>query len=223
MNTLNKKNKYKLKWQHELIILGFILAAIPALVISLNLISKTEQELKQSVNTQLSNIANNVSDDINMFFINQIEKQYLIKKSLESETLGADEKVSLIVSAVSSIDEVVSMALIFNEKSNYSIAVQIHKHFVDSLISNDNEELFKLLKNQDAVITELLKEEEQFGNPVYVESLNQWYIYSVLPVKFNNTPEAYLVSILNLSSLQYQLSKPSYTEVGSIFITNAQG
>jgi signal transduction histidine kinase len=223
VNTFSKKNKYRLKWQHELFILGFILAAVPALVISLNLINKTEQELTQSVNTQLSNIANNVSDDINMFFINQIEKQYLIKKSLENETLGADEKVSLIVSAVSSIDEVVSMALIFKEKDNYSIAVQIHKHLVDSLISENNEELFNLLKNQDTVTDELLKEQEQFGNPIQLKSLNQWYIYSVLPVIFKDAPEAYLVSILNLSSLQNQLLKPSYTEVGSIFITNAQG
>lgn len=220
---MDKKSKYKLKWQHELIILGFILAAVPALVISLNLINKTEQELTQSVNNQLSNIANNVSGDINMFFINQIEKQYLIKKSLENESLGADEKVSLIVSAVSSIDEVVSMALIFKEKDNYSIAVQIHKQFVDSLISDNNEELFNLLKNQDTVTDQLLNEQEQFGNPIHVQSLNQWYIYAVLPVVLKDAPEAYLVSIINLSSLQNQLLKPSYTEVGSIFITNAQG
>ncbi len=112
---MDKKTNYRIKWQHVLIIFAVFLATIPALIIGLNLISKTEQEITQSINLQLTNVANNVSNEINFFFVDQLEKQFLIKKSFENESLGVNEKVALIVSAVGSIDELVSIALIFGK------------------------------------------------------------------------------------------------------------
>lgn len=220
---MDKTTNYRVKWQHVLIIFAVLLATIPALIIGLNLIAKTEQEITHSINLQLTNVANNVSNEINFFFVNQLEKQFLIKKSLENESLGANEKVALIVSAVSSIDELVSIALIFGEKTGFSTAIQSQKEFADSSIYANNKELFELIENKAKVASELIAEDMQFGNPIYIESLNQWFIYSILSVKFNAAPNAYLVSLINLSSLEHNLSKPYYNEAGSIIITNVNG
>jgi signal transduction histidine kinase len=155
--------------------------------------------------------------------VGQLEKQFLIKKSIENENLGANEKVALIVSSVSSIDELVSVALIFKEKKGYSVAIQSQKAFVDSLVSSNNLELFELIDNKIKVTDELISESKQFGNPIFIESLNQWFIYSILPVQIKNAPDAFLISLLDLSSLEISLSKPSFNEAGSIIITNAYG
>ncbi|MCF6270141.1 MAG: ATP-binding protein [Melioribacteraceae bacterium] len=220
---MEKKTNYKIKWQHVLIIFAIVLAVLPALIIGLNLISKTEQELTHSVNLQLTNIANNVSNEINFFFVDQIKKQYLIKKSVENESLGANEKVALIISAVSSIDELVSIALVFKERTGLTTAIQSQKAFVDSLDSDKNKEIFDVIGNMEKVADELISGDKQFGNPIYIKSLDYWCIYSILPVKLNETPDAYLVSLINLSSLEENLSKPSYSGTGSIIITNVHG
>ena len=220
---MDKKTNYKIKWQHILIIFAVILATLPALIIGLNFISKTEQELTHSVNLQLTNIANNVSNEINFFFVDQLEKQYLIKRSIENEDLGVNEKIALVVTAVSSIDELVSTALIFKEKTGFSIAIQSQKDFIDSLDFSNNKKLFELIENSEIVAEELITNDKQFGNPIYIKSLNQWFIYSILSVKLSNAPNAYLISLINLSSLEKNLSQPSYTEAGSIIITNVHG
>ena len=166
---MDKTTNYRIKWQHVLIIFAVLLATIPALIIGLNLIAKTEQEITHSINLQLTNVANNVSNEINFFFVDQLEKQFFIKKSLENESLGANEKVALIVSAVSSIDELVSIALIFGEKTGFSNAIQSQKEFADSSVSANNKELLELIENKAKVASELIAEDMQFGNPIYIE------------------------------------------------------
>ncbi len=220
---MDKKINYRIKWQHILVIYAIVLAVLPALVIGINLINKIEQELIQSVNLQLTNVTNNVSNEINYFFVDQLEKQYLIKKSIENENLGVNEKVALIVSAVSSIDEIISIELFFKEKNKLTTAIQSQKAFIDSLVANKNTQLSKLIKNKDDVVNKLISENKQFGNPLFIKSLNHWCIYSILPVEINDAPEAYLLSLIDLSALEKNLSKPSYTEAGSIIITNLHG
>ncbi|MDA3862170.1 MAG: hypothetical protein PF445_13200, partial [Melioribacteraceae bacterium] len=143
---MNKKINYKIKWQHVLIVFTIIISTLPALIIGLSLINKTEQELTQSVNLQLTDIANNASNEINHFFVGQLEKQFLIKRSIENENLGVSEKIALIVSAVSSIDELVSIELVFKEKTGFSTAIQSQKAFVDSLVSANNLDLVELIE-----------------------------------------------------------------------------
>ncbi len=217
------RKRYRLKWQHELIIFAILLTTIPALVIGISLIKKTKQDLTQNINSQLANISNNVSNEINLFFVDQIEKQYLIKKSIESEELGGNEKVALIISAVSSIDEVTSISLLFKEKDTLTTALQSEKAFIDSLDTNSKEELLGLIANKIDVANNLLREKRKFGNPIFIESLDKWFIYSILEVNIHDAPEAYLVSLLDLSYLQKRLQKKIYTEVGNIVVTNMYG
>ena len=220
---MKRKTNYKIKWQHVLVVFAIVLAVLPALIIGLNLISKTEQELTHSVNQQLANVTNNVSREINFFFVDQLEKQYLIKKSIENESLGVNEKIALIVSAVSSIDELISIELIFKEKDGFTTAIQSQKAIVDSLVSTNNKELFELIENKIEVATKLISEDKQFGSPLYINSLNHWCIYSILPVEISDAPDAYLISLIDLSELEKSLSKPSYSGAGAIIITNVQG
>ena len=220
MGKLEKETNYRIKWQHLLIIFAVLLATLPALIIGLNLISKTEQEITQSINLQLTNVSNNVSNEINFFFVDQLEKQYLIKKSIENKNLGVDEKVALIVSAVGSIDELVSIALLFEEKTELSVAFQSQKDFADSSALHNNSELFKLIENKVNVANDLISSDMQFGNPIYLKSLNKWFIYAVMSVKVQAAPNAYLATLIDLSTLEKNLAKPSYNEIGSIIITN---
>jgi len=221
-NKNEKKNNYGIKWQHKLVLFAVIITIVPALIIGLQLIDKTEQELTQSVNFELANTTNIVSNRINQFFTSQLDRLYLIKKSIESETLGVNEKVAIIVSAVGSVKEVESITLFFKEQSGYTTAVQSREELLDSLVTTNNSEVINLIKNQESVLESLIKEKKNFGNPVYVEALKKWFVYSVIPVTIENTPEAYLVGILNLSLLQEEFQDPLYSAVGSIIITNAE-
>lgn len=217
------RKRYRLKWQHELIIFAILLTTIPALVVGISLIKKTKQELTQNINLQLTNTSNNVSNEINLFFVDQIEKQYLIKKSIQSKELGGNEKVALIISAVSSIDEVMSISLLFKERDSLTTALQSEKAFIDSLDLASREKLVGLISNKIDVANNLLREKRKFGNPIFIESLDKWFIYTILEVKIPDAPEAYLVSLLDLSSLQKRLQKKIYTEVGTILVTNSYG
>ncbi len=220
---MKDKVEFKLKWQYKLIMFTIILTTLPALIIGLRLIDKTEQELTQSVNMQLANISNNISNEINLFFVNQIEKQYLIKKSIENDDLGANEKIAMVVSAVSSIDELVSISLLFEEKTGFSTAFSSNKEYIDSLDSEKSSELLKLISNKENVANILVKGKNFFGNPIYIKSLKKWFVYSILDVHLKDAPKAYLVSVIDLSSLQERLKNPSYNGIGSIVISNVEG
>ncbi len=77
LNKTNPKTSRRIKWQHELIIFAVILTALPALLLGLKIIDKTKAEITHGINLQLTNIADNVSNEINVFFVNQFEKQFL--------------------------------------------------------------------------------------------------------------------------------------------------
>ena len=216
-------NSRKIKWQHELFIFAVILTALPALMLGLKIIDKSETEITHGINLQLTNIADNVSNEINLFFISQLEKQYLLKKSIENENLGVNEKVALIVSSVSSMDEIISMSLIFKENENYSSAIQTHKENLDSLSASDKAELNALVSNSIEVGKSLIESDERFGNPVYLKNLDQWFVYSQLSVVIDGVPEGHLVSLISLTSLRKRLENPKYNQIGSIAIANTEG
>ncbi|NOX18422.1 MAG: HAMP domain-containing protein [Chlorobi bacterium] len=217
------KNKFHIKWLHKLYIFAILIAVVPALFISLTLKGKTEQEITQFINTELTIIADDVAKEINDFFLNQLEKQSLLKKSLENEDLGSNEKVSLVVSAVKTIDELVSISIIFYENGSYSPAIQTRKSFFDSLLAAHNPAAAKLINDQIRITELLTKEGRQFGNPVFIKGLNEWFIYLALPVNILNAPKAFLVSIISLDRLRKRLSNPKYSQVGSILIADANG
>ena len=212
-----------LKWQHKLFIFAIIVAIIPALIIGMSLINKTEEELTQSINIQITNIADNISSKINQFFVNQYEKEFLIKKALENNNLGIEGKLSLIVATVGSIDEVVSLSLIFKKNDNYSIAFRSHKEIIDSLLNAKDSVIQTLIAAPQKIVPKLLTKKENFGNPVYIPSVNDWFIYSIIDVKISGAPDAYLLSVIRLSQLQKELSMPLYKEAGKIFLINSLG
>ena len=94
----------KLKLRSKLIIYSIALAIIPLGIAGKTMIQITQDELKSSVNDQISNTIAEISNDIDELYANTwLAPLMLITRGIESETLGVDEKLSLIKAGIENI------------------------------------------------------------------------------------------------------------------------
>ena len=96
----------------KLLILSMILALIPLGIAGKSMIQITRDELKSSANDNLITVASQVSQDIEDFYrYTWLAPLRLIKKAVESEDLGVNEKLSLLTEGMKSVNDLVALQL----------------------------------------------------------------------------------------------------------------
>lgn len=213
-----------IKWQYKLFILAAFLGIVPALFISMRLISITETELTSKINNELISATDNLSDDINSFFIESYQKQLLIKNSVENENLGPDEKISVMIASVEEIEEFLSIALFFeNNNSSFDMAIQVNTEELDDLIEEnqiDKEFIYGSIP-QDYNF----EAGRQFDLAAirYIKEINYWIIHYIVPVHIPGTPNAYMLTTIKLNGLRERLLNDEFNQYGSLYIMNQAG
>ncbi len=214
----------KLKWQYKLFILAALLALLPALFISNRLISIAETELTSKINDELLSATDKLSDDLYSFFTDNYQKQLLIKKSVENDNLGVDEKISVMIASVEEIEEFLSIAIFFeNGSSSFDMALQVNTEDMDVLIEQNR--IDKKIIYGSIPEGYKIKEGESFElSPIkYIKELEYWIIHYVIPVNIPNAPDAYMLTTVKLNGLRQRLINDNFNQIGSLYIMDQAG
>ena len=211
----------QLKWQHKLFLIALVISIVPVLLISSNMIGITEEALTTSVNEELSNAANNLSDDINDYLIKAYEKIAIIENSIEDENLGSNEKISLLVSGMRDINEVLTAGLVFhNTDGTFSQALKIEKESGESIPRAVKDRLDSYMTSCYSDLAKLEAEKRKFGNAQYLSEPDKWVTYTFRTVTLPDAPKGYLIAVLDLSLLEDRISNDSFLASGNIYIVD---
>ncbi len=214
-------NMKHLKWQHKLFLIALVISIVPVLLISSNMIEITEETLTNNVNEELSNAANNLSDDINDYLIKAYEKIAIIENSIEDDNLGSNEKISLLVSGMRDINEVLTASLVFqNPDDTYSQALKIEKETGEPISQTAKDSLDSYMISCYPGLANLEKDGRKFGNARYLNEPDKWVTYTYRTVSLEGAPKGYLIAVLDLSQLSDRIRNDSFLASGNIYIVD---
>ncbi len=198
--------------RNKLLIFSIILALIPIGFAGKEMIRITRDELISSANDKLLTVANKVSLDIDGFIRSDLLR--IIKKAVETEELGINEKVSLMTEAMKNETDFVAFQI--SVKGFASPLIVTQDKFSDKLKESSADPV-SILKVLPEKITNLRKQEEVFaGDLTYIKEVNAWLVTAILPMKVSGLDAAFSARI-NMGSLIKSISKDSSTH--KIFIT----
>jgi signal transduction histidine kinase len=214
----------KIKWHYKLFVLAIMIALIPAIFISINMINITETQLTSNVNDELINASQLLTHDIDQFFAELEDKLSLIGNSTESDDLGANEKVSLLVSSVEEIDEIISIRLLFqNSENDFDIALTVIKEIFanDQALENLSQEIFNNIK-KDALQNLLNNKRSLIFEASYIKEADKWIVPVLTEVKIDGAPSAVLFTVVDIYDIGKRLEENPILSTGNMYIVNKE-
>ncbi len=207
----------------KLLILSVIIALIPVGIAGRSMIHITRDELKSSANDNLITVASQVSQDIEDFYrYTWLAPLRLLKKTVESEDLGVNEKLSLLTEGIKSVNDLVALQISVHGVSAPLLVTQ--NDFSNRLkkVSVDPEQILTIPYHR---ILNLKKQDEIFvGDLTYVEQVDTWLVTVILSLDqktFGRT--AMLCSRINLDRLKKRIENHPFAQGGTITLIDTNG
>jgi HAMP domain-containing protein len=203
----------------KLLILSVILALIPLGISGQSMIRITRDELMSAAQENLSTVANQITQDIeDDFYYTWLAPLQLISKAVESENLGAQEKLSLLTEGVISIPDVASLQI--SVAGDFAPLIVIENDFFNRLkkIYSDPEQALALTPEQISVMR--LREDIFVGELTYLKEPDIWLITILLPlneVTFGRP--ASLCARINLERIKKRIENHPFAKNGTSDLT----
>ncbi|OQX04220.1 MAG: hypothetical protein BWK80_54025 [Desulfobacteraceae bacterium IS3] len=202
----------------KLLFLSIILALIPLGIAGRSMIQITRIELKSSGDSNLINAANQIVQDIEDFYTyTWLTPLKLIKKTVESENLGLNEKVSLLTEAMK-ISDIVLLQI--SVEGYASPLVFTRDDFSKQLppdislqLSFDPARILEQLKGQDVFV----------GGLDYLREADAWLLTVFLSLSLDKKSgqSAILAARINLERLKERIEKQNVRQ--TITLIDAEG
>ena len=213
---------FRLTLRKKLLFYSIILAIIPLGIAGRTMITITQDELKSAANDELSTTAQQLAEEIDDFYVDTwLSPLLLIRNSVDSEELGAKEKLSLLTSIKDLVD-VVSLQLTVEGIPEPALVTQdsfAARLKAASLDPNTT------LKSKVEGVDELRKADKiSVEDRVYIPEVDAWLITIIIPLR-NQISErsAALSARINLDRLRARIDNHPFTKTGSIILVDASG
>lgn len=204
----------------KILFFSVMLALIPLGISSTSMITITQDELKSSVQSELTYVVQQISQEIDNTYNNTWSALLmLIRNSIDNIELGVEEKISLLKSGVQDIPDFVSLQLTvkgFPPASFYKESFQ------------------KRLSDADLDINQALSFNPDYwdmpetniflGELRYIEKVKMWLIdlNILLATKISDQP-AILTAYVNLDDLIGKISEHPFNKVGILNVIDGRG
>lgn len=198
------------------------LAILPLVVAGRTIIRIAQDELKASVNGELSTAAARISEQIDERYANTwVGPLLMVRNAIDDETLGAEEKVALLTSGIEDLNDIV--------------ALQVTARGVTSPVVAAKDEFSRRLQAAGAGVSTLTIGSddlaERFGtDEIWVgpaerlEATGDWLLSIVVPLRQPVAGRAGLLSArVRLDGLQASIGSDPLTETGSILLVDRDG
>ncbi|HNW61212.1 MAG TPA: ATP-binding protein [bacterium] len=216
---------FRLNWHNKLISFAVVIAIIPIAISSYNMINSTKDELKSSTNYELMMTAGQLAQEVNTFYANRWTAPLLmIRSGLESEDLGAEEKAAFLSAGIKNLDDIVSLALVFEVNSGeYSTAIATQKEsFVQKLQERALDQP-AILTPSKAELRELRQGQRTMGAPRYLAEIDTWLATLLLPVHITGAPSAILVAQVDMNGMRTRVQSQPISRNGRILVIGENG
>lgn len=215
----------RLNWHNKLILFAVMVAIIPIAISGFNMITSTKDELKSSTNYELMTTAGQLAQDVNTFYANRwLAPLLLIRSGLESEELGAEEKAAFLSAGIKSIEDIVSLALVFEVRPGESvIAIETQKETFVQRLQAKSINVADILKPSFQEMASLRKEKMSLGYPRYVAPLDVWLATMQLPVTIPGAPTATLVAQIDMNRMRERVQSQHISKNGRILLIDNTG
>lgn len=207
----------------KLLILFIILALIPLGIAGMSMIQITRDELKSSANDHLISVAKQVTQDIEDFYrYTWLAPLQLIKKAVESESLGLNEKLSILTEGMKNVQDLVALQI--SVEGDFAPLVVIQDDFSHKLQRShlDSTQILTLSKER---IRSLMQNDYTYvGDLSYLVEVDAWLITVVLRMDektFGRT--ATLSARINLDRLKDRIENHPFQESGYITLIGPDG
>jgi len=232
----------KLKLRSKLIIYSIALAIIPLGIAGQTMIQITQDELKSSVNDQISNTIAQISNDIDELYANTwLAPLMLIASGIENERLGVDEKLSLIKAGIENITDVVACQISIIGMAEPIIITKddFTKHLTKSgmepaeILRFDPTTLLKSDTAPDAAKGDNSAENAQLESGSsdqpsdelqHIPASDDWLLSIIIPIRnLAAGRKAFFISKINLKRLRSLISLHPFNRTGTITMADAKG
>lgn len=207
----------------KLLFLSVILALIPLGIAGTTMIRITRDELKSTANDNLIAAAGQVTQEIeNVYEYTWMGPLRLIKKVLESKTLGAKEKLALLTDEMKSVSDLVSVQISVEGASS---PVLITQDEFSAHLKSASLNPVKILEMSPGRIAGLLKQHSVFvGDLTYLDTADIWLLTVIfrLDEKSFDRPAA-LCARISFDHLIRRIQNNPFAKIGSVSLIDANG
>ncbi len=187
------------------------------------MIQITRDELKSSANDNLIAMAVQVTQEIEDFYrYTGLAPLKLIKKAVESEDLGVNEKLSLLTDGIKNITDLVALQISVQGVTSPLLVTQDEFSSQLKKVSIDPAQILTLTPDRIAL---LQKEKEMFiGDLTYLAKADAWLITVILHLDKRTFGRiATLSARINLERLKKRIENHPFAEAGSITLIDPKG
>lgn len=213
----------KLSLRTKLLFFFIVLAIIPLLVASWNMITITQDELKSAANEELSATAVQIANDIDNTYANTwAAPLLLIKDAIDNENLGPAEKLSVMSFGVQEIPDIVELQLTVEGMPNPFPVVREDFNLRLKEKGLDANEILPLAPEK----VDVLKKPGTvaLGELEYIEQADVWLTSMVAAL---NSPlmgrEAVLSARVNLEYLRDKIARNPFSQINKVSLIDEGG
>jgi len=210
--------------RNKLLFFSVILALIPLGIAGRTLITITENELKSSVNEELSTVAQNLAKEIDELYRDAWHAPLLLmRNAVDNEDLGATEKAALFMNGIKDVPDIVSLQLTADGVPT-PLLLATQETFVKNLqearvdpktVLRVSLESISQLKNRERISQESL---------TYVPEADTWLLTMVVPMEHKIFNRSITLSArINLDRLKNRIASHHFTKRGAISLVDNTG
>jgi len=214
-----------MNWHNKLIFFAVVIAIIPIAISSFNMINSTKDELKSSTNYELMMTAGQLAQEVNTFYANRwTAPLLLIRSGLESEELGAEEKAAFLSAGIKNLDDIVSLALVFEVQSGEFItAIATQKESFAARLQEKSLDVNATMTPSLSELRALRQGQRSMGSPRYLTAVDTWLVTLLLPVHIAGAPSAILVAQVDMNGMRERVQNQPISRNGRILLIDGNG
>jgi len=214
----------KFSLRNKLLFFSVILALIPLGIAGRSLITITQDELKSSVNEELSIVADNLAREIDEMYRDIWRAPLLlIRNAVDNENLGAAEKAALFMNGIKDVPDIVSLQ-INAERVPSPLLLVTQERFIGKLREAGLDPKSVIRISSESISALLDPESVSIGDLIYIPETNTWLLTMVVSLErkiFNR--QATLSARINLDRLKARIALHHFTKTGTITLVDMSG